>query len=80
MPNMESAYQPSYNPDLVQTKPQAEQVESDALASEYDKMDKLTSGELDELEQALNGEIEQLQQTLRILYYVRSNRKYERRQ
>ena len=80
MANMESAYQPSYNPDLVQTKPQAEQAESDALASEYDKMFKLTSGELDELEQALNGEIEQLQQTLRILYYVRSNRKYERRQ
>lgn len=76
MANMESAYKSSYNPDLIQTKPQAEQAESDALASEYDKMVKLTSGELDELETALNDEIEQLQQTLRTLYYVRSNRKF----
>ena len=73
MANMESAYQSSYNPDLIQTEQQAE---NDTLMSDYDKINELTSSELDNLEQALNGEIEQLQEQLRILYYVRSNRKF----
>ena len=79
MADMNSLNRPSYNPALIVKDDERDTAQETLQRSDYEKIANLSSEELNELETALNDQIAQLQEQLRIVYYIRSNRKYERR-
>lgn len=79
MADMNSLNKPSYNPALIVKDDEQDTTQETLQRSDYEKIANLSSEELNELETALNDQIAQLQEQLRIVYYIRSNRKYERR-
>ena len=76
MANMESAYQPSYNPALIVKNDEQDTAQETLQRSDYEKIANLSSEELNELETALNDQIAQLQEQLRIVYYVKHSDPY----